>query len=247
MQNPRLNKIVSLRSKPEECLPEVVDIPANVPVLPETLLSLELKMGELLVDLIEVAAIVRSDPGAAVHVMNLAGREASPTAEIAQRIEDCISILDLQQCFKAMSEKTAAWTTDRAIMRGVWEHAREIAQLCRALAAESMDDTNPEDAYMVGLFHELGSLPGILEWNSANSDYSDEDFVGLELAKSWSLPTCVQEYFSNRGTLDQFCKWSEIVGQAHRLSSGSSFPQPQKSRAPIYILQRTLVEESDLK
>jgi hypothetical protein len=235
VQNPKIIELVPRRETPAECRPGNGEISANLPVLPETLISLKLLIREPVVNLDQIAAIVLSDLGAAIHVMDLSGREASSDGERFQRIEDCISSLDLHQCLESMSEQTTKWSANRAAIRGSCVHAREIAQLCESLALTAVDDVNPQNAYMVGMFHELGGLPGILNWGSARSYSDDEDLVGFRLATSWSLPKCVQDYFFNRSSAIPSCKWSDIVERAHSLSSRPGFPSLPKERSALRI------------
>jgi hypothetical protein len=215
--------------------PEKQEYSLNIPVLPETLLSFELMICEPVVDLAGISRIVTSDLGATIQVMRLAGGEFASSAE-QKRIEDCISGLGLRRCVDAMSGRTAEWSERRAVIRGAWIHAREIAELCAALS-EQMPDRNPQEAYLVGLFHELGNLPDVLDWERGGHRKVDEDTIGLSLAKSWALPSCVQQYFINRNKLDESCTWAQLVGVAHQLSSHPQASYPYKGPRSVEIIR----------
>jgi HD-like signal output (HDOD) protein len=209
----------------------------NVPVLPETLLSFELKTCEPLVDLAEASKIILSDMGAAIQIMRLAGSENSAGSGGVMRIEDCISNLGLQRCAEAMSGRMAAWSERRAVIRSAWVHAREIAELCASLS-EEMIGKNPQEACIVGLFHELGGLPHVLDWEYADQRPVDENLIGLSLARAWSLPSSVQDYYMNRHKLDDSCPWSQLVAAAHELSSRSSTSSLPKGAGSLELVKR---------
>jgi hypothetical protein len=81
------------------------DLPA-IPVLPETLLLLDLEAQERSVDLKRVAELVLSDLGATLQILRLAGREHACAEFRPSRIEDCIVDLGVDVCLQALSAHT---------------------------------------------------------------------------------------------------------------------------------------------
>jgi Predicted signal transduction protein len=236
VQTRKLIDIGPWREIPASCRLDSRDAWVNVPVLPETLLSFELQIGGQYIDLTQVTRIVLSDFGAALQVLRLADRENSMGIGASRRIEDCISDLGVRKCVEAMSGRMTAWSSRKAAIRGAWVHAREIAEICAALSEEIIGKP-PQDAYMVGLFHELGNLPEMLDWESTDRHPTDEDVIGLTLARSWSLPYGVQQYFANRRKLDETCPWSMLIAAAHQLSGKVSAAHPLKGARPIKFVQ----------
>ena len=57
-------------------------------------------------------------------------------------------------------------------------------------------EVNPTEAYLTGLFHKIGSLPVMLDWDSSRGLSGDPVHGGLRLADAWFLPQCIAEYFS---------------------------------------------------
>ena len=188
------------------------DLP-DVPVMTETLLLMELMVRERSVDLSEISQLVLGDLGAAIQVLRLAGHDDVSMEGFPTRIEDCISGLGLDVCLEAMSRRTIKRSSRSREMMESWAHARTMAENCRNLAEEGSFSMNPEDAYLVGLFHTIGSLPAVLGW--AMPPVGGPEAIGLRLAQAWSLPRCVIEYFTPLRSIIRVNRWKEIVRQAH--------------------------------
>jgi HDOD domain len=203
------------------------ELPA-VPILAETLLLLELKLQELAVDLGEISQIVLADPGAVLQVLRLAGREAEFEENSFQRIEDYISGLGVRACVEAAASQRIVRGRQDAIAE-VWEYSREVAQHCRQIA-EHLPELNPDEAYLVGLLHRLGSLPELLGWSWPSSSVPDNAWVGLTLAKSWLLPSCVVEFFNEMCAPGAAGVWPAIVNAAHQLVQ---YPLEWRPSAPL--------------
>ena len=187
----------------------------DVPVQPETLLRMELQMSERPVDLTEITRVILSDPGAALQVVRLAGREYRPDARTWGRIEECIVDLGLQACFEAMSNIVATECVSKAELYDLWAHSREIANVCQMLAYQTPRCNRANDAYLVGLFHDLGALPAILAWDREKEISNDQSLAGLQIAEAWKLPVCVVEYFYDRLTQSISFEWIRLVDRAH--------------------------------
>jgi len=193
----------------------VRDLP-DIPVMSETLLLMELMVRERTVDLSGISQLVLGDLGAALQVLRRAGREDACADGLPARIEDCIAGLGLHACLEAMSRRTIRRSARHPEMIEAWTHARRVAENCRALAEENSFSMNPDDAYLVGLFHGIGSLPGVLGWDRTNQISGSPEVVGLRMAQAWALPRCIAEYFAPFRPLSSANLWREIVRQAHQ-------------------------------
>ena len=201
----------------------------NIPVLPETLLMMELRSHDFSVDLQEMSQLVLGDLGAVLQILRLAAREYEDAAERPTRIEDCISALSIQACLKAAAEQTVLSDLRHGGVLELWAHAREVAQACRTVAATVDGAVQPEEAYLVGLTHALGSLPDLLGWQRPGPGCKRGEHAATRLAECWSLPPCVQEFSRawDRSELDN--PWVEIVRLAHRIARRS------QQRCPLYL------------
>ncbi len=210
----------------------VRDFP-DVPVLSETLLLMELKIRDRAVDLTEISQLVLGDIGAVLQIMRLAGDEDVSADSRPTRIEDCISGLGLHACLEAMSRQTIKRRNRLPAIVETWSHARVIAENCKFLAEEDMLPANPDEAYLVGLLHAMGTLPEILEWDWTPSAFSDLDLAGLRMAEAWSLPGCVVEYFCELRSNSKTNRWTGIVQRAHQLANQTIGEDPLVERAPL--------------
>ena len=189
----------------------IEDFPA-VPVLPETLLLMELKARDFSVDLGEMASFVLNDLGATLQILRLAASEFENPEERPVRIEDCISCLGMQACLTAVGQQAVLTGLWHRYLPEVWAHARESAQACRSAAAGA--GVRSEEAYLVGLLHGIGSLPQLLGWRSS-SRLKQANRAAVLLSERWLLPPAVQEFCHawEAGQLDN--RWIRMLRMAH--------------------------------
>jgi hypothetical protein len=203
----------------------------GLPILPETLLLLDLKAQDPWVDLTDISHVLLRDLGATTQVLRLAAREYADARFRPVRMEDCIADLGLDACLEAVSTKIIAQDAKNEAIVALWTHSREIAEHASAIA-EDTPGVDPAQAYLAGLMHAIDRLPGLLGWSGPLAELATEKSHGISLAEIWSLPSCVCELFSapdwsgNRGS------WSRIVRAAHaRVSRNSFTPDTSESSA----------------
>lgn len=186
---------------------------ADVPVMPATVLGLELLLHERCVDLRMASQLVLGDVGATVQILRLIGSEYDRAEERPRRIEDCIASLDVEDWFYAVSAATLAG--EHTAASAIWKHSRLIAQYAR-LVAESLEGVCPEEAYMVGLLHEVGAIPSVLGWQIGVSSAMD---AGTLLAAEWCFPDFVVAALQNPETFHASPDWIGILVAAHQLAN----------------------------
>jgi hypothetical protein len=186
------------------------DLP-DAPVMPETLLMLDLLVQEPCVDLRQMSDLVLGDVGATLQILRLAGREYGTALDRPTRIADCIADLGLRACLKAVSAQSMGRRGRLRDIASFWDHSRAVATQCK-LVAQDMFDIDPEEAYLAGLFHGIGSLPALLGWKDSGEESAA---TGLRLAKLWSLPACVTELCGEMQVPGFASRWSGVVRKAH--------------------------------
>jgi len=211
------------------------DLP-NIPVLPATLLSLDLEIQERSIDLRAVSHLILSDLGATLQILRLAGREYACAEFRPCRIEDCIADLGIHVCMEAVSAQAMARAYGHSAVAETWAHSREIALHSRQIA-EELPDANPDEAYLAGLLHTIGLLPAVLGWASSKHGVSDFALAGFKLAKKWSLAPFVVKFLSEMHEDRCTTPLPEIVQEAHRRASRSAIhcPMEQDLRPHLYI------------
>jgi len=218
-QQPEHNQVLEIMPLQIEFAVQLPD----VPVQPETLLLIDLEIQESSVDLSVVSQLVLNDLGATAQILRLAAREYGNAEGHPTRIEDCISDIGLNACMEAVSARVVTHDFRHKAIAEIWAHSREIAQYSK-LIAEETSEINPDEAYLVGLFHAIGLLPSVLGWDGCGTGIADRWLMGLKLARKWSLPGFVVESFREKQLAGCQTVWPEIVQQAHWCARRRSVP-----------------------
>jgi hypothetical protein len=218
--------------------PQLVDNLPDVPALPETLLLMELKLYDFSVDLQEVAQLVLRDLGATLQILRLASREFGASEGRPVRLEDCISGLGLEACLQAAGQRTILSDSGHRSMFEFWAHSRDVSQAARAVALASAGTVHPDEAGLVGLFHALGAIPGLLGWEWGDRRVDDWTARALRMAERWSLPTCVHDYFMELQEPELPGTWVEIMHAAHRTAARTFVDCPLHESCRLRLLRK---------
>jgi hypothetical protein len=160
----------------------------------------------------DLKRLVLSDVGATLQVLRAAGREYGSAEERPMRIEEPICVLGLHDCADAISAQMMPQNGWQPAIMQFWEHSRSIAQYCKMIA-ENRGSLSPDEAYLVGLLHGIGTLPGLLGWRGVGILSMHEG--GLRLAQHCSVPACVMEYFVDVCSGTGASVWTNVVRMAH--------------------------------
>lgn len=192
---------------------ENADFLDYVPVMSSTVLGLEMLLNEPCIDLRKASELVLSDVGATLKTLRLIGSDYDFNAELPCRMGECIASLDLGTWFGAMSVRTFAFDGRNPAATAFWKHSRLIAQYAQ-LVAESLDRTSPEDAYLVGLLHEVGAIPRVLGWPNCGSGAHSVALSAIE----GSLPLFVLDAIRSLNDNCESSEWRFILTAAHELA-----------------------------
>jgi len=215
---------------------EKVDLLDDVPVMSATVLGLEILLQEPCIDLGMVSELVLSDVGATIQILRLIGREYEFAAEHPSRMGDCIASLDAGTWFDAISARTFACDREHAATTSLWNHCRLVAQYAQ-LVAESLEGISPEEAYLVGLLHEIGAIPKVLRW--PNDVLDDRESASL-LAMEGSLPLFVLSAIQSMNDSCSSCTWKIVLTSAHELAGARPDfdPTTRQDFSPLVISPR---------
>lgn len=187
------------------------DLLDQVPVMSATVLGLEMLLQEPFVDLGRVSDLILSDVGATVQTLRLIAKEYDNPVERPSRMGECIASLDVDEWFGAISARTFVDDWEHSAATAAWKHCRLIAHYAQ-LVSESIEEISPDDAYLVGLLHGVGTIPTALGWQ-----FCDRDGQDVLLAMEESLPLFVLAAL--RGACDSPASpiWRFILTSAHKL------------------------------
>jgi len=198
----------------------------RVPVMSGTVLGLEMLLGERQIDLTVASELILSDVGATIHILGLVGKEYEYAAERPYRMGDCLASLDMDTWFTSISARTVLSGQENAATSALWKHSRLIAQYAQ-LVAESINHISPEEAYLVGLLHEIESISKVFG-PPADGATAKEDFSlrGLEEI----LPDFVLSALRSAKAPGPEAIWKFILVSAHELAG---IPAVRYESAPL--------------
>jgi hypothetical protein len=136
------------------------------------------------------------------------------------RIEDCICDLGVDVCVEAIESGASPLTGKWASVVATWEHARTVARYAKLIAEHTTIGINPDQAYLGGLLHILGTLPGLFEW-AGHDRAGHPGLVAMNLAEAWQLPGYIKDLFCECLGPGGEPRWSRILEDAHRLAGTS--------------------------
>lgn len=173
--------------KPRNLQKELKRLP-TVPAMARSLVWLELMLREPVVDLAAVCELIRADLGLTLHTLRLAGEELHGKP---RRIEDCVIHLGKTPLLLSPAPIKHGAVANWEAFDELWKHARTVARWAEHLAF-NLGGIDPEKAYLVGLLHDIGRLPELLNW-PITADLSDRVGLGCAMAEAWQFPYFVQE------------------------------------------------------
>jgi hypothetical protein len=179
-----------------------------------TVLGLELLLREPCLDLQLASEIVLSDVGATIQILGLVGREDDYVDGQPRRMGDCLASLDAGVWFSAISSRTFVCDCEHSAMTAIWKHCRLVAQYAQ-LVAESLDGISADDAYLVGLLHEIEAIATALGWPNGNPGIRDQAAL---LAIERTLPLFVLAAMRSVNDACISPTWRFILDAAHELA-----------------------------
>jgi HD-like signal output (HDOD) protein len=178
-----------------------------LPSLPDTAVRIQLAVEDDLSDADAVARLVATDPAIAAKLIKTAnsalygGRSAVGTCTAAvvrlglKTTRQLVLTFALKEVFRTRNKSL------RQRMKTLWEHSAYIAAACFVLSRE-VEGVNPEEALLVGLVHDIGTIAIIN--NAGRYPELASDPVGLErtisclrgelgalILREWKFPPAV--------------------------------------------------------
>jgi HD-like signal output (HDOD) protein len=195
------------------------DILPSLPILTTTRLQLELLLNDPVIDLKAVTDVILADAGATLQILRIVGSEFGEADDKPDRIEDCIVTLSTARCHQVICASSGP---EPESYIAEWQYCRRRAECARDLA-KTLDGVSPEEAYMVGLLHRLGSFPHLLGWSLHVASSDEYEAMGVMLAFHWNLPSYLVAAIKEKQEAVDSPKWGEILRLADQLMEEASF------------------------
>ena len=188
----------------------------NIPVTAMTRLQLDLLLAGHSVDLTAVSEVILADAGATLQMLRLIGEEYRDDADRPTSIEECIISLDANLWYDAVCAAGISQNNDAVL--GEWLRLRRVARCACEIARDTYGFV-PEQAYTVGLLHNLGSFPKLLGWENGASSPVEQNAFGVMLADYWNLPGyLVNAIREQQQAFGSESRWATILGHAHQMA-----------------------------
>jgi len=163
-----------------------------------------------------LAEVISQDPVMTTRILRLVNSAAFSRRQVVTRLEQAVAQLGFSALRLAVVEMAAAeaFTSRnegiRTRFKVVWEHCLAVAILAQEVASVTAGRTEPADAYVVGLLHDIGKpVVGVLlleaerslrkeaeaQWMSElvweRTVLESHRHVGAVIADQWRLPEAV--------------------------------------------------------
>lgn len=130
---------------------------AQLPVRPATVVQIELLCSAQPLNLQAATQVILADLAATIHVLCAAADECGSECLPPSRIGDCIVLLGKSGLQRLFGSVTTRVTREQSAFL---EHCRMVACAARTIA-HAFPVSDLEDAYLAGLFHDVGALPRV--------------------------------------------------------------------------------------
>ncbi len=229
-----------------------------VPSLPNVALKLR-EAVQKDIGIKEAVTIVNLDPVISSKLIQVVNSPIYRTANPISTCHDAVNRLGLtttRNLVTSISMRNLFKSKNKKLnlrVHALWKKGIQVSSICQTLAAITKG-TNPDEALLAGLIHNMGALPIIIFADTLSpDDYTDEDLnrtiralqgiIGNIILKKWSFPDNLLQiprqsenwYHSNGDKLDLtdiviLAKFHSYLGskQVHSLPPIHTLPAFQK-------------------
>jgi len=182
----------------------------DVPVLPATVVALEVLLRERPIDLKAVSDWLLSDPGATLQLFRLQLEELDPEAELRFRIQDIVVELGADTILKGIRRFPVPGNESLlAVVRRHWDHIRSVA-VCASALSYGFGRRDPERVYLMALIH------GIRQFGEQVNPSQVAEPVCVSEGRFFEAGTRAAEQWASGPTTERI---AEIIAVARELVS----------------------------
>ena len=232
----------------------------DLPSLPDVVLKIREALARDDVDLNRIAELAGADPALAARLMKIANsalfsRSNVPPGSLheaivrlgSRTVRNTAIALAAQQVFIGYSSGSVRTEVGR-----VWRHSVYVAALSHLLLTLKRTEIPPEDGFLAGLLHEVGTLFILLRskdqealWSEANAlaavIQAWQARIGAKIVKQWEFSPALIEAVREQDSRDLTCTLpitlADVVCVANYLADASE---------ETYDLETLLAELPDL-
>ena len=219
------NKIARLRAALSE----------GLPTLPSHVFELNGLLSASPVDLKRVGEVIRRDPGLATQVIRMCSSTLLSVRERVSSIEHAVILLGTERLRTMVLTISLVEHVENqlsaSMVQSFWQHSFLTAILSERIARQTAYPL-PEQAYLAGLLHDIGTLPlltiasrrqsgpTVLEWLGGDeSIQAEQKYFGLDhcevgrwIGISWNFSPALIDVFQNHHHPQEADRNSHLVG-----------------------------------
>jgi HD-like signal output (HDOD) protein len=214
----------------------------ELPSLPDVVLKIRDALASTDLDLDRLAGIAGSDPALAARIMKIANstlfsRSSVPPTDLSaavvrlgsRMVRNTAIALAAQQVFIGYGAKSI-----QPRMQHVWRHSLHVAALCHLLLTVKRCEISPDEGFLAGLLHEVGTLFILLRSKDHPELWAEPDALqgviddwqsrlGGRIMEQWEFAQALTGAVRDHDSCALNCRapvsLTEIVGIANYLSN----------------------------
>lgn len=185
----------------------------KIPEIPEEILRLDKELQSKFPNVLSITNIIEQNATLSGEVIRLIN---SPVMKLklkepVKSIRDAVNVLGLDNIYHlVVASAVQKLFSDKGLHKEIMEHSVDVA-FCMAELAEYVHGITRDEAYMLGLFHNIGalmlatidqesyrpiflnsfSLPLSILQKENEKFNTDHTFIGILVTKKWHLPTAM--------------------------------------------------------
>ena len=190
---------------------------AALPLLASTHFCMEVLLRGAVLDLRSVSEVLTFDPCALLRLYALVTEEFPAWEDRPQHLDECIIALGKTGLARMLYAVPGTWA-QQARLSAFAEHGVAIAR-CASIAAATLGLCE-ETAYVVGLLHAVGTLPGELGWTAAPLSPEEVVQITSAIARLYGLPPLIALALRKVAAGVEPSVWGSLLEAAHQLADG---------------------------
>ena len=157
------------------------------PAMPSTLVRLQILLQNRIVDLRSVVSVLRHDPGFVAEIMRLTGSRGKASSHSLNECLLDLGMENLKRAIRFIPSWAGSWDEKEIQTIRVRLKRSRLTAMAAETISSTLDDIDPEQAYLAGLLHDL---PGLVCFNRECPCRLPDAMAGVD---PWNLPDYIVE------------------------------------------------------
>ena len=140
-------------------LPELLEMPFNLPSIPKVVALLLVELDRPEADLRKITQLISTDPALTTRLLQLANSSFFKLTGRIHSVSEALALMDLGN-LKTMAQMAATGASLKAVpgvnLQKFWDYSLDVARVSRSLAG--LVRQNQQAAFTCGLIHAMGEL-----------------------------------------------------------------------------------------